>query len=113
PVRLVRQARAPDDADRIAAGRCNDFLQLFRREADGLLPRRGGEAPALLVADERRAQALLVVNERVREAALDAEELAVVAVDVAVARDDAHHLAAPRADRALTAVGAERAGRGR
>ncbi len=36
-----------------------------------------------------------------------------MAVDVAVARDDAHHLASARADGELTAVGAERAGRGR
>ncbi len=113
PVRLVRQTRAPDDADRVAAVRSNNLFKFLRREPDGLLPRRGHEPAALLVADERRAQTLLVVDERVREATLDAEELAVVPVDVAVARDDAHHLAAPRADRELAAVGAERAGRSR
>src|SRR2546421_87337 len=90
-----------------------NFLKSFGSEVDCIVPRRGKEAPAFLITNERRAQAFFVIDERVREAPLDAKELAVVTVNITVARNDAHNFAAARADRELTAVGAERAGRSR
>src|SRR5436190_15177251 len=52
-----------------------------------------------------------MIDERMAEASFDAQELAVVSVDVTVARDGAHHFARARAERHLTTIRTERAGR--
>src|ERR671938_561401 len=75
------------------------------------VPRRGNQLAALLITDHRRAQTLFVIDEGVSEATLNAKELAVDAIDVAVARHRAHQFASARAKAELAAVRAERAGR--
>src|SRR6185503_317544 len=66
------------------------------------IPRSRNQLAALLVTNQRRANTRFVVDERVSKTSFNAKELTVDAVDVTIARDHAHQLAATRTERHLT-----------
>src|SRR5882672_3411631 len=109
-VRFVRDTRTANHAECIRSVRIDNRVEFLRDVADSFIPGSRDQSATLLVTNERRANARLVVNERMTEAALDAEKLAIEAVNIAVARHDAQQLVAARAERHLAAVGTIGAG---
>src|SRR5207302_4780357 len=95
--RFIRQTRAANNCQRIAAMFGHNFVETFSGESNRLVPSRGDKTPALLVTNQRRANAVFVIDERMPETAFDAQELAVMAVYVSIARDDAHQIVSARA----------------
>src|SRR5262249_5921436 len=85
--RLVCQTRTTDDANRIATVLVRNRIETLSNVANGFIPRRGNQLAAFFVTNQRRANARLVIDEWMSESSLNAEKLAVNAVDVTIARD--------------------------
>src|SRR5690349_3790686 len=105
--RFVCQARTADHADRIAPVLIRNRIESLGHVANRFIPGCGNQLAAFLVTNQRRANARFVVDERMSEASLDAEKLAVDAVDVTITRDRTQHLAAARAERHLATIRTE------
>src|SRR6185369_11906489 len=85
--RFVRQSRTTNNADRISSVIIRDFIETLSNVPDRFIPRRGNQLAALLITNQRRANARLVIDEWMSESSLNAEELAIDAVDIPIARD--------------------------
>src|SRR5215472_5869784 len=107
---FVGQSRAADDGDRVAAVLLGDLIESLGHMPDRVIPGGGHQPAALLVTNQRRANAILVIDKRMSKATFDTEELAVDAVDIAIARHHAHQFTAAGTERHLTTVGAIGAG---
>src|SRR5205085_11521508 len=87
-----------------------DRVKTFSRVADGFVQRGRNQLAAFFVTNHRGANARFVIDERMREAAFDAQDFAVDAVDVTITRDRAQHFTAARTERHLTSIRTEVAG---
>src|SRR5262249_39110807 len=83
----------------------------FGREANRVVPGRRNQPAAFLIANQGSADSLFMIDERMTETAFDAEELAIVAVNITITRYDSHHFGSAPAERHLTTVRAISAGR--